>query len=113
LLDGDNPGYDKGRSKAALSCDGQSRLTWAKSVVIDDDLAAVMIDVAIMVALLDDDRVAIAVVVAFANDLAFANDIAVTMAVANGHADRTHAHTDLFCTCRQRGSDERSSRDNS
>jgi hypothetical protein len=68
--------------------------------VIDDDLAAVVIDVAIMVALLDDDRVAIAVVVAVANDLAFANDIAVTMAFTDGHADRPDAHTDLFCTRR-------------
>jgi hypothetical protein len=85
----------------------------AKLFVIDDHLAAVVIDIPVMVAPLDDDRVAIAVIVAVANYLAFANDVAVTMALADGYADRTHAHTDLFCACRQCGSDKRGSRDNS
>jgi hypothetical protein len=79
-------------------------------VVVDDDLATVVIDIPVMVALLDDDGVAITVIVAVANDLTFADDVAVTMAFANGHANRPDADADLFCACRQRGSDKRGSR---
>ena len=74
------------------------------SVVIDDDLAAVMIDVPVMIALFDDYRVAIAVIVAVANHLAFANDFAVTMALTDRCADRTDAHAHFFGECRQCGS---------
>jgi len=72
--------------------------------VIDDDLAAVMIDVPIMIALFDDYRVAIAVIVPVANHLAFANDFAVTMALTDRCADRTDAHAHFFGECRQCGS---------
>ena len=71
--------------------------------MIDDDLAAVMIDVPVMIALFDDYRVAIAVIVPVANHLALANDFAVTMALTDCCADRTHAH--FFGECRQRGSE--------
>jgi hypothetical protein len=80
--------------------------------VIDDDLAAVAIEIQIPIAPHYDDRVAIAAIVAVANHLALANDVAVTMAGADRHAGRTHAHahTNFFGTYRQRGSDKRGSR---
>jgi hypothetical protein len=71
-----------------------------------------MIDIPIPIAPLDDDRVAIAAIVAVANHLALANHVAVTMAGAYRHADRTHAHAyaNFFGTCRERGSNKRGSR---
>ena len=75
--------------------------------MIDDDLAAVVIDIPIVIALFDDNRVAIAVIVPFAND------IAVAVAFTDRHADRAHTDANFFCGCRQRGSDERGSRYNS
>jgi hypothetical protein len=82
-----------------------------RSIVVDDDLAAVAIDIPIVIAPLDDNRVAIAVIVPVANHFAFANDIAVTMTVADRHADRADADADFFRACRQRGSNKRGSRD--
>jgi hypothetical protein len=82
-----------------------------RSVVIDDDLAAVVIDVPIMIALLDDDRVMIAVI-AVANYIAVAHDvdIAVAMTLANGHADRADTNAYFFRKRRQGSSDHRGSR---
>jgi hypothetical protein len=79
--------------------------------VVDDDLAAVVIDIAIMIALLDDDRVMVAMI-AVANNIAVAHDvdIAVAMAFTNSHADRPYTHAYFFRTCRQRSSDHRGSR---
>jgi hypothetical protein len=84
------------------------------SIVIDDDLAAVVVDIPIMVALLDDDRVVIAAI-AVAHDIAVAHrvDIAVAMALADRHADRADADADFFRTGWQRGSDHRGGRYNS
>jgi hypothetical protein len=93
---------EKGRPKAALSSQASCS---RRSVVIDDDLAAVVIDIPIVIALFDDNRVAIAVIIPVANHFAFANDVAVTMAFADGHADRAHTDANFFCGCRQRGSD--------
>ena len=42
------------------------------SIVVDDDLAAVVIDIPIVIALFDDNRVAIAVIVPVANHFAVA-----------------------------------------
>jgi hypothetical protein len=101
-------GCDKGRPKAALSSDDLSQFS-RSSVVVDDDLAAVVIDIPVTIASLDNDRVAITVIVPVANHFAFANDFAVTMALTDRHADRTHAYADFFGECRQRGSDKRGS----
>jgi hypothetical protein len=81
--------------------------------VIDNDLAAVVIDIAIMITLFDDDRVAIPMIVAVANHFTLADDIAITMALADGHADRTHTHANFIRNCRQRGSEQRGGRYNS
>jgi hypothetical protein len=81
--------------------------------VIDDDFAAVVIDVPIMIALFDDDRITIAVIVAVANHFTLADDIAVAMTLADGHADRSHTHANFFRKRRQRGSEQRGGRDNS
>jgi len=81
--------------------------------VIDNDLAAVVIDIPIMIALFDDDGIAIAVIVAVANHFTLANDVAITMALAHGHADRPHTHADFIRNRRQRGSEQRGTRDNS
>jgi hypothetical protein len=81
--------------------------------VIDDHFAAVVIDVPIMVALFDDDRITIAVIVAVANHFTLANDVAITMALADGHADRSHTHANFFRKRRQRGSEQRGGRYNS
>jgi hypothetical protein len=81
--------------------------------VIDDDLAAVVIDIPIMIALFDDDRIAIAVIVAVANHFALANDIAISMALADGHADRSHTNANFIRNCRQRGSEQSGGRYNS
>jgi hypothetical protein len=78
--------------------------------VVDDDLATVVIDVPVVIAPLDDNRVAIAVIAPLPNYFALANHIAVTMARTDRHAHRAHAHTDLFRACRQRGSDKGGSR---
>jgi hypothetical protein len=80
--------------------------------MIDDDLAAIMIHIPVMIALIDDDRVVIAVSVAVANHIAVPNhiDIAVAMALADGHADRADAHANFFCKCRQRSADHRGGR---
>src|SRR5260370_30734526 len=88
----------------------QARLPARRSVVVDDDLATVVIDVPVVIAPLADNRVAIAVIASLPNYFALANDIAVTMARTDRHADRTHAHPDFFCTCLQRGSDKCGSR---
>jgi hypothetical protein len=101
----------KSRPKAALSSQASCRSPG--SVVIDDDLAAVVIDIPIVIALFDDNRVAIAVIVPVANHFAVANDIAVAVAFTDRHADRAHTDANFFCACRQRGSDERGSRYNS
>jgi hypothetical protein len=79
--------------------------------VIDDDLAAVVVHVPIMVALFDDDRIVIAMI-AVANHVAVASyiDIAVAMALTDGHADRTHTHANFFRKRRQRSPDHRGSR---
>jgi hypothetical protein len=82
-------------------------------VVIDNDLAAVVIDIPIVIALLDDDGIAVAVIVAVTNHFALANDLAVTMSVADRHADRTHTYADFIRSRRQRYSDKCGSRYNS
>jgi hypothetical protein len=85
-------------------------------LVVDNDLGAVMVDIPIMIAILDDDRVVIAGNVAVVNHFAFPNHIAVAM-LADRHAgtDRTHtyANAHFFGKCRQRSSDHRSGRDRS
>jgi hypothetical protein len=85
-------------------------------LVVDNDLGAVMVDIPIMIAILDDDRVVIAGDVAVMNHFAFPNHIAVAM-LANRHAgtDRTdtHAHANFFSKCRQRSPDHRGGRDRS
>jgi hypothetical protein len=82
-----------------------------RSIAVDDNLAAVAIDIPIVIALLDDNRVSIAVIVAVANHFTLANDITVTMTFADRHADRTHTDADFFGACRQCGSNKRRSRD--
>jgi hypothetical protein len=79
-------------------------------VVIDDDLASVVIEIPITVALPDDDGVPVAVIATLANDLALANDIAVAVAMTDGHTHRAHAHPDFFRAGRQCGPDQRGSR---
>jgi hypothetical protein len=81
-----------------------------RSVVIDNDLATVVIDIPIMIAPLDDNRVAIAAIAPFANHLAFANHVAVAMAFTDGHATRTYTNADFIRSCRQRGDNKRGSR---
>ena len=78
--------------------------------MIDDDLASVVIEIPITVALPDDDGVAVAVIATLTNDLALVNDIAVAVALTDGHTHRTHAHADFFRTGRQRGPDQGGSR---
>jgi hypothetical protein len=78
--------------------------------VIDDDLAAVMIDIPIAIASFDDNRVAIAAIVPVAHHFALANDIAITMAFTDRHAGRTHTHAKFFRRCRHRSPDKRGSR---
>jgi hypothetical protein len=81
--------------------------------VVDDDLAAVVIDIPIVIALLDDDRIVVAAIaVAIANYIALAHDvdIAVAMTFTNGHADRADTHAHFFRTHRQSRSDHRGSR---
>jgi hypothetical protein len=101
--------HEKSRPKAALSSQTKSA-----SSVIDDDLAAVVVHIPIMIALLDDDRVMIAVI-AVTNHIAVANyiDVAVAMALADGHADWTHTHADFLRKRRQRSPDHRGGRDRS
>ena len=70
-------------------------------VVIDDDLASVVIEIPITVALPDDDGVPVAVIATLANDLALANDIAVAVAMTDGHTHRAHAHPNFFRAGRQ------------
>jgi hypothetical protein len=95
-------GQDKGGPKTALSPDGiQADCRWQGSVVVDDDLATVVIDIPVMIAPLDDHGVAIAVIVSVANHFAFAYHVAVTVAFANGHANRPDTDADLFCASRQ------------
>jgi hypothetical protein len=85
-------------------------LRWKSSVVvIDDDLTPVVIEIPVAIALSNDDGVAIAVIATLANDFALANNVTVA-ALTDGHADRTHADTDFFCTGRQCGPDQRGSR---
>jgi hypothetical protein len=107
-------GNDKGGPKTALSPDViQADCCWQSSVVVDDDLATVVIDIPVVIAPLDDHGVAISVVVSVSNYLPLAYHVAVTVAFANGHADRTDADADFFCACRQCGSDKRRGRHNS
>jgi hypothetical protein len=70
------------------------------------------IPVAIAIALSDDNRIAVAVI-AFANDVTVPIPVTVTMALADGHAPWADADTNFFRGHRQRGSDQRSGRDNS
>jgi hypothetical protein len=85
-------------------------------LVVDNDLGAVMVDIPIMIAILDDDRVVIAGGVALVNHFALPNHIVVAM-LADRHAgtDRadTHAHANFFGKCRQRSADHRGGRDRS
>jgi hypothetical protein len=102
----------KGRPKAASSRSKPFRKT--KSVVIDDDLAAIVVDIAVMIAPFNDDRIAIAVIVAVTNHFAFANHVAVavTMALTDRHATRTDADADFFGKSGERGSDDGRRRNN-
>jgi hypothetical protein len=84
--------------------------------MIDDDLAAVMVDIPIMIAILDDDRVVIAGGVAVVNHFAFPNHITVAMlADCHTRTDRADAHThaNFFGKRRQRSPDHRGGRDRS
>jgi hypothetical protein len=108
-----NRQHDKSRPKAALSFDAASQLPTQTLVVIDDDLAPVVIDIPVAIALFNDNRVAIAVIAPLANHFALADDIAVTMAFADRHTTRTNAHADFFRACRQPGPDKGSGRYNS
>jgi hypothetical protein len=82
---------------------------------LDDDLAAVVIDIAIVIALLDNNGFAVAVIAALAYDVPIPIPVAVAVAVSftDGHATRTHADADLFRRRREGGCDKRGSRDNS
>jgi hypothetical protein len=82
------------------------QINWRRSVAIDDDLAAIVIDIAVMLASFDDNRVAIAVIIPVTNHFAFANAVAVAMAFTDRHAGRTHADANFFRKCRQRCSDD-------
>jgi hypothetical protein len=62
----------------------------------DDDLAAVVIDIAIVIALLDNNGFAVAVITALAYDVPISIAIAVAMSFTDGHATRTHADANLF-----------------
>jgi hypothetical protein len=66
--------------------------------VVDDHFLAVMVDIAVMIAMLDDDG--IVMVIALADDFTITIAIPVTVAFADGHADRTDANTDFFRTGR-------------
>jgi prepilin-type processing-associated H-X9-DG protein len=84
-----------------------------RSIAIDDDLAAVMVDIAVVIALLDDNRVAVAVIVAVANDVTVPIPVTVAVAFADGHAARADTDTNFFRGRRQRDSNKRDGRDNS
>jgi hypothetical protein len=105
---------EKSRPKAALS----SKQWSTGSVVIDDDLAAIMVHIPVVIALVDDDRVVIARS-AVANYVALPNHVDVTIATAfadcHTRTDRADAHThaNFFRKCRQRSSDHRGGRDRS
>src|ERR1700742_5391466 len=79
-----------------------------RSVVIDNHLAAVMVDVPVAVALLDDDGVVVAVF-GLAYHLTFAHHFAVAMVLTHGHtgADRADVHADFVSSHRQRSSNHR------
>jgi hypothetical protein len=80
---------------------------------LDDDLAAVMIDIPIVIALLDDNRFAVAAIIALAYDVPIPIAVAITMGFTDGYTARAHADADFFCGRWQGGSDKRGSRDNS
>ena len=69
-----------------------------------------MIDIPIMVALFDDNRVAVAAITTLAHDVPVA--IAVAMSFADGYAARTHTDANFFRDCRKGGSNKGCSRDN-
>jgi hypothetical protein len=85
---------------------------WRRSA-LDDDLAAVVIDIAIVIALLDNNGFAVAAITALTYDVPIPIPIAVAMSFTDGHATRTHADADLFRRRREGGCDKRGSRDNS
>jgi hypothetical protein len=70
-----------------------------------------MVDIPIMVALLDGDRVVIAAI-AVAHNIAVAHhvDVAVAVPLAYRYADRADADADFFRTGWQGGSDHRGGR---
>jgi hypothetical protein len=80
---------------------------------LDNDLAAVVIDIPIVIALLDDNRFTVAAIAAFAYDVPIPIPIAITMGFTDGYAARAHADADFFCGRWQGGSDKCGGRDNS
>jgi hypothetical protein len=108
-----NRQHEKSRPKAALSSDAANQLPTQSLVVIDDDLAPVVIDIPVAIALSNDNRVAIAVIAPLANHFALADDIAIAMAFADRHTNRTNADADFFRACRQPGPDKGNGRYNS
>jgi hypothetical protein len=64
-----------------------------------------MIEIPVAIALLDYDGIAAITVITLADHFAIAFPIAITMATADGHADRADAHANFFCTSGHRKTD--------
>jgi hypothetical protein len=80
---------------------------------VDDDLAAVVIDIPIVIALLDDNRFVVVAITALAYDVPITIAVAITMGFTDGYAARAHPDADFFCDRWHGGSDKCGSRDNS
>jgi hypothetical protein len=79
--------------------------------VVDDHGLSIMVDIAIMIALLDHNGIVTIMVVAFPDDFTIAVTIPV-MAGPDGHADRTHTDADFFRTGRHGETDSGGSHGN-
>jgi hypothetical protein len=67
------------------------------TIVVDDHGLSIMVDIAVMIALLDDNGIVTIMVVALLDDFTIAIAVAIpVMASSDGYADRTDADTDFF-----------------